>query len=43
ARFDEGFSYRIEMNDIGSLSDIYIPSLLLQPFAENDVKHGLMH
>ena len=43
ARFDGGFDYRIETENINDLSDIFIPSLLLQPFAENSVKHGLMH
>jgi ligand-binding sensor domain-containing protein len=43
ARFDEGFSYSIQMINLHDISGIYIPSLLLQPFAENAVKHGLMH
>ncbi len=43
ARFDGGFDYRIETENIDELSEIFIPSLLLQPFAENSVKHGLMH
>ncbi len=43
ARFDGGFAYRIEVENIKDLSEIFIPSLLLQPFAENSVKHGLMH
>ncbi len=43
ARFDEGFEYHIGVMNISDLSDIYIPSLLLQPFIENAVKHGLMH
>ncbi|MDP1810670.1 MAG: histidine kinase [Sediminibacterium sp.] len=43
ARFDKGFTYQIEMIHIDDLSEMYIPSLLLQPFAENSVKHGLMH
>ncbi len=43
ARFDEGFSYTIEIGGIKDVSEMYIPSLLLQPFAENAVKHGLMH
>ena len=43
ARFDEGFIYSIEIVNIDDLSAIYVPSLMLQPFAENSVKHGLMH
>lgn len=43
ARFDEGFEYHIDVVNIDDLSKIAIPSLLLQPFAENAVKHGLMH
>jgi ligand-binding sensor domain-containing protein len=43
ARFDEGFSYRIDIIKIDDLTSIFIPSLMLQPFAENSVKHGLMH
>ncbi len=43
ARFDQGFTYQIKIDNITDLSEIYIPSLLLQPFAENSVKHGLMH
>ncbi|MEO7530560.1 MAG: histidine kinase [Sediminibacterium sp.] len=43
ARFEEGFTYRIDTENIEDLSAIYIPSLMLQPFAENSVKHGLMH
>ncbi len=43
ARFDEGFTYDIEIESIDDMSAIYIPSLMLQPFAENSVKHGLMH
>jgi ligand-binding sensor domain-containing protein len=42
-RFEEGFSYEIEMNHIEDASAIFIPSMLMQPFVENSVKHGLMH
>ena len=43
ARFDEGFEYHIDALNITDLSEIRIPSLMLQPFIENAVKHGLMH
>lgn len=43
ARFDEDFFYKIDVVGVDDLSDIYIPSLMLQPFVENSVKHGLMH
>lgn len=43
ARFDKDFEYKIEINLQDDSSDLIIPSMLLQPFAENAVKHGLMH
>ena len=43
ARFEEGFTYEIDIVNIDDISSVYIPSLMLQPFAENAVKHGLMH
>ena len=39
-RFGEDFNYEIIINDI---DDIYIPSLIIQPFLENALLHGLMH
>jgi len=43
ARFEEGFSYEIITEQIEDLSSVYVPSLMLQPFVENAVKHGLLH
>lgn len=43
ARFDKNFEYNIELNLKDDSSEIIIPSMLIQPFAENAVKHGLMH
>lgn len=43
ARFDKDFSYAISTNLKEDPASIYIPSLMLQPFVENAVKHGLMH
>lgn len=42
ARFDEDFEYEINTENIPDL-DYKIPSMLLQPYVENAVKHGLLH
>lgn len=39
-RFKKDFSYSIEMNGI---VDIQIPPMLIQPFIENALVHGLLH
>lgn len=39
-RFDESFSYKINYEN---LKDTSIPSLILQPFVENAIIHGLFH
>lgn len=36
-----GFSYEIKTDDNLDLENIEIPSMLLQPFVENAVKHGI--
>ncbi|MFD1553076.1 sensor histidine kinase [Putridiphycobacter roseus] len=39
-RFKKDFSFTIEVNGI---SDLEIPPMLIQPFVENALKHGLLH
>jgi LytS/YehU family sensor histidine kinase len=42
-RFDNTFKFNIEMSDDLDVNQIQIPSLLLQPYVENAIWHGLMH
>ncbi len=42
-RFKDAFDYRIIVADELEIDDIRIPPLLVQPFVENAVWHGLMH
>jgi tetratricopeptide (TPR) repeat protein len=39
-RFGDDFKFEIETNGI---DEIKVPSLIIQPFLENSLKHGLMH
>ena len=41
-RFDEGFEYRIMVDPLLSTDSIQIPPMLLQPFVENAILHGLL-
>lgn len=41
-RFNDSFDYEIETEDPG-VQNLLMPSMLVQPFAENAVLHGLMH
>ena len=41
-RFDDAFEYEIQTNDAASSQNICIPSMLVQPYVENAIWHGLM-
>jgi tetratricopeptide (TPR) repeat protein len=40
-RFSDKFSFQIELTTSHEISEIYIPTMMLQPFVENAVIHGL--
>lgn len=42
-RFDEKFTYQISLDEPeDDIGELYIPSLMIQPFVENAIWHGLM-
>jgi len=42
-RFDESFAYEIIVDESLNNDVVVVPSLLVQPFAENAIWHGLLH
>ncbi|WP_113653547.1 sensor histidine kinase [Pedobacter namyangjuensis] len=40
-RFDNAFDYEINLHDEQDLETIYIPPMLIQPFVENALLHGI--
>ena len=42
-RFKDSFNYSIECDDEIDTDEIKLPTLLVQPFVENAIWHGLMH
>lgn len=43
SRFENDFEYNIILPTSLDLSQYVIPSMIIQPFVENAIKHGLMH
>jgi ligand-binding sensor domain-containing protein len=41
-RFNNQFEYKIEMADSVDIYEVKIPTMILQPFCENAIKHGLL-
>lgn len=42
-RFGDEFNYEIKIDSNCDPYDVFIPSLIIQPFVENSIKHGLLH
>ncbi len=42
-RFNNRFSYKIEIDDNVEEDLVKVPPMLIQPFVENSILHGLMH
>jgi sensor histidine kinase YesM len=41
-RFSNEFNWQVKVDDAESISDVKLPPLLLQPYVENAIIHGLM-
>jgi LytS/YehU family sensor histidine kinase len=42
-RFDKSFSFEINVDDSLTNDEVLVPSLMVQPFVENAIWHGLLH
>lgn len=42
-RFDKTFSYEIRVEESLTNDEVLVPSIIVQPFAENAIWHGLLH
>jgi len=42
-RFEESFDYEIKVDEEVNTFEYKIPALLIQPYVENSIRHGLLH
>lgn len=42
-RFDNTLKYTFKVEEKLNVEDVYIPTMLIQPYVENAIKHGLLH
>ena len=42
-RFDQNFSWEINVDENLDIGEILLPTMIIQPFAENAIWHGLLH
>ncbi len=42
-RFKQKFEFEIEVDESLDVEDTYVPSMLIQPYAENAIRHGFLH
>ncbi len=42
-RFDKKFNYRITVDESVSVDSVEVPPLIIQPYVENAIWHGLLH
>ncbi|HLP50639.1 MAG TPA: histidine kinase [Chitinophagales bacterium] len=42
-RFEKDFSFSVTMNNEDAADDILLPPMLIQPYVENSIRHGLLH
>ncbi len=42
-RFDDDFKFEIHVDENLNLENTFVPSLFIQPYVENALKHGLLH
>lgn len=42
-RFRDDFIFSIHVDEELDIDDVYLPSMLVQPYVENAIRHGLLH